>query len=121
MLLLSVTLLGFFGCGYADTTAGKEVEVSGKITGPDGQPVAGLRIAFQPTAGAAVNNAFLLGTDGTFRGKLITGKYSFFLAPLSEEDAKSNAILGKLPASWKAPSLDRQIPVTGAGELSLRF
>jgi hypothetical protein len=118
-----VVALGFAltGCGkQVNPDVAQEVEVSGKVVGPDGQPLTNVMIGFAPTGGAAAANAFPLGADGSFKGTLRAGKYSYAILPLSETDKKSEAVLKKLPDSYKATTLDRQIDVSG-GALELKF
>ena len=60
--VVCLMLLVLAGCNYS-TAPGREVEVSGKVVGPDGQPLTGIRVAFVATGGAAVSNAFPLSAD----------------------------------------------------------
>jgi hypothetical protein len=120
LMIWCVLLVGFVGCGYVQPTAGTEVDVTGKVMGPDGAPVAGVILNFQATGGTARPAVFRLGPDGSFSGKMISGKYTFFLAPLTETDATSIAILSKLPKEWLSANLQRQVNVSG-GTIDLKF
>lgn len=120
--LLAIPLSCFVGCsGYVSTSPGSEVDVSGKINGPDGKPLNDVFLHFQPTGGDAMPIQFPL-KNGSFSGKMIAGKYTYYLgAPESGPNArKAETILKSLPATWKAGSLDRQISVSG-GPLELKF
>lgn len=120
--VLAFPVLGLVGCtGYVSTTPGVDVEVSGTVNGPDGKPVKDVVLYFQPTGGEAMPIQFPL-KNGTFSGRMIAGKYTYFLgAPQMGSDIrKAETILKSFPATWKEGSLDRQISVSG-GVLELKF
>ncbi len=119
--LIAALALGQTGCGYREPMSTKEVEVSGKVTLPDNLPTKDLRISFFATGQPAVSNAMPLGADGTFKGKLISGKYTYFVSGFSDDDRKAAPILAKLPANYKEGSLDRQMDIGGGGELTLKW
>jgi hypothetical protein len=101
-----------------DTTPGEQVDVSGKVPAPSGKSVAGYNLFFQPTAGEAQQVQFPIKPDGTFEGKIVAGKYTYYLIP-----GKGNATekaLESFPEAYRKGSLDRQIDVK-AGSLELKF
>lgn len=119
---LAFSLTAFVGCGgYISTTPGKDVDVSGTVNGPDGKPVKDVVLYFQPTGGDAMPIQFPI-KNGSFSGKMIAGKYTYYLgAPQTGPDVrKAEAILKSFPGPWKEGSLDRQIDVSG-GVLELKF
>jgi len=120
--LTCVLLLTLAGCkGYVSTTPGTSVEVNGKVVGPDGSPITPAMITFQPTGGNAQPNEFPIGTDGSFSGKLVSGKYTYYISPAVGALAnKSAAALKALPETYTKATLERQVEVTG-GAIALKF
>jgi hypothetical protein len=120
MLSLAILALAIIGCGGgADITPGAEVDVNGTVTVAGGKLPVGVSIAFQPTGGTARPASFPLNADGTFSGKMIVGKYSYYLS-IPEGNAKLEAALKSVPESARKASLERQIDVKG-GALQLSF
>ena len=119
---LCTVVLILAGCGgYIKTESGKEVEVSGRVNGPDGKPLKDIAIWFQGTGGASQSVMFATKADGTFTGKMNAGKYTFYLgAPLQGDTKKAEIVLKGLPEVWKAGALERQIDVSG-GTLEIKF
>ena len=109
------------GCGgYESTTPGESVDVTGKVTGPDGKPVAGFKIVLQPTAGPGQQVFFTLKPDGGFAGKMVVGTYTYYLEP--GKGAATEQALFKMPAAVRAGSMERTIEVQAGGEpLELKF
>jgi hypothetical protein len=120
--VLLVTLAAAVGgCGgYASTTPGESVDVTGQVTGPDGKPVSGFQVVLQPTGGAGQEVFFPLKADGGFAGKVVAGTYTYYLKP--GKGAATEQALFKMPPAVRAGSMERQIEVKGGGEpLVLKF
>lgn len=114
-------LFGLAGCGgYVSTTPGTEVDVTGTVTVADGKSLAGLNIAFQPGEAGARPVSLPLKADGTFSGKMVVGKYLYYLAGKSESDTKAEALLSKFPAEQRKADQGRSVEVKG-GALSIKF
>ncbi|WP_437203802.1 hypothetical protein [Planctomicrobium sp. SH664] len=84
------------------------VDVSGTATA-GGKPLSEISIALQPT-GQGMPSGFKV-VNGAFQGKVIPGKYAWFVAPLSS--SKGNDVYKTIPAVFRESSLDRQIEITG--------
>lgn len=121
-LLLAVTCaaVGLSGCGYADTGEIRDVEVRGKVQGPDGGPITGVNVLFHPMSPGAALAGFPLKSDGTFAGKIKEGAYTYYLVPASETDKRGEAVLAKLPANYKAADEKRSLTVRG-GAVELKW
>ena len=120
-LLVVAVSASLVGCGgYASTTAGEQVDVTAKVSGPDGKSVAGFQIVLQPTAGLGQEVFFTLKPEGAFAGKMVTGTYTYYLRPGT--GAATEQALAKLPAAVRTGAMDRTVEVkAGAGELQLKF
>lgn len=115
--IFALVVFSFAGCsGYISTEPGQQVDVSGKVNGPDGKPLNNVLIYFQATAGNAQGVNFPI-KDGKFSGKMNAGKYTYYIGG---EGSKFESSLKPLPKQWKEPSMDRQIEAK-AGELEIKF
>lgn len=114
--------LGLVGCtSYKTSETGSEVDVSGTVTGPDGKPITGLNIMFQPAEAGARPESLVLKADGTFAAKMVVGKYLYYVAPAKEGDPRAEAIWLKLPEGYRKADTGRSVEVKSAGALSLKF
>jgi len=119
--LALVCSLGFVGCSsYKTSETGAEVDVTGTVTGSDGKPVTGLNIVFQPGEAGARPESFPLKADGGFSGKMVVGKYLYYLAGKSESDRNAEALLSKFPAEHRKADQGRSVEVKG-GPLKIKF
>ena len=115
------TMVGLVGCGgYVSTTPGTEVDVTGTVTVADGKSVAGLNIVFQPGEAGARPESFPLKADGGFAGKMVVGKYLYYLAGKSESDRNAEALLSKFPVEQRKADQGRSVDVKG-GALAIKF
>lgn len=121
LAVAAVALFALAGCtGYVTTTPGVEVEVSGVVNKPDGKPLTGLNVIFHPAEAGAQPTGFPLKADGSFSGKMIAGKYRYFVGPAVEGDKKADPILKGLPDAYKTPDDSRTVDVRG-GKVELKF
>ena len=125
-LLCAIALLatvGLTGCfGYKSTTAGTEVDVRSTVIGPDGKALTGLSITFQPAEAGARPETFPLKADGSFTGKMLVGKYRYYLSGKSESDRSAEVLLSRLPESYRKAEEKRIVDVdSGGGTLTLKF
>ena len=118
LLAVLIAVVALSGCGGDVPEPGKEVDVTGKVVAPAGKSVAGFTIYFQPTGGKAQPIGFPIQQDSTFSGKMMSGKYTYSLAP--GKGAATEKALEAFPEAYRKGSLDRQIDVNG-GEIELKF
>ncbi len=118
-----VGVLGLVGCSsYKSTTPGTEVDVNGVVTGPDGRPLTGLNIVFQPAEAGARPESVPLKADGSFAMKMVVGKYLYYVAGKGDSDTRGEAIVNKLPEAYRKADANRSIEVgSSGGTLSLKF
>ncbi len=115
-------VIGLAGCSsYKDTSPGTEVDVNGTVTGPDGKPLTGVNIVFQPAEAGTRPESIPLKPDGTFTTKMLVGKYLYFVAPKGDSDARGEAIVNKLPESYRKADTNRSIEIGSSGKLTLKF
>lgn len=119
-LFAGAVLVASVGCGYYEPTPVQDVDISGNVSGPDGQPVKDLNVYFQPASGGAQPAGFKLGPDGSFSGKIKAGTYTYYLVPVSEGDQRGEAILKKLPDQYKKPDDKRTVSANG-GRVELKW
>jgi hypothetical protein len=114
-LLLAALLLGCVGCSGGSTIKQARISVTGKVA-RHGQPVGNVMVSFHPLDEGYVAS-FPVNPDGTFRGELIAGTYSYYVgkstAPTSE------AVLRTVDPKFLEPNLDRRIAVVSGQELLL--
>lgn len=115
--------VGLIGCGPDTPTPGVQVDVTGSLTDAAGKPMKDVNVTFHPTGGASQPVSLKVGPDGTFSGKVVAGKYSWFVAPqeakAGSERLKTEALKG-IPAAFLEPSLDRQLDVSAGAKLDLK-
>lgn len=119
-LTAAAVLVAAVGCGYIEPSPVEDVDISGTVTGPDGQPVKDVNVYFQPASGGAQPAGFKLGADGSFSGKIKAGTYTYYLVPVSEGDARGEAILKKLPEQYKKADDKRTVKASG-GRVELKW
>ena len=107
-LLALVTVYLAAGCdGAKPGGSGGSGELTGKLTNAQGQPVRNVSLYLQPT-GEGPKVSFNVGQDGTFRGSVAPGEYTYYIAPLSGQSPG-------VPDKYLRPSPDRRITI-GAGD-----
>lgn len=107
------------GCGGGLVPeSGETVQVSGKVSAPQGKSVNGFQIFFQATGGKGQQVQFPLSADGSFSGQMVKGKYSYYLIP--GKGTATEKALESFPDAYRQGSLDRQVDVKG-GEVELKF
>jgi hypothetical protein len=104
------------GCGTS-TSPVTDVDISGTVVGPDGQPIKDVNIYFQPASTGAQPAGFKLGADGAFSGKVKSGTYCYYLVAVTEGDPKGEAVLKKLPEQYKKADANRTVNAGGKVEL----
>ena len=118
-----VAVVSLTGCGSSDPTPGTLVDITGNVTA-NGIAVKNVTVQLQPTGGAAQQAALKVGADGTFSGKVMAGKYSWYLTVTEGgklgDRQKSEAAMKAIPVSFKEASLERQIDVKGGTPLDLQ-
>jgi hypothetical protein len=119
-LFAGAVLVAAVGCGYHEPTPVQDVDISGNVTGPDGQPVRDVNVYFQPASAGAQPAGFKLAADGSFTGKVKEGTYTYYLVPMSEGDRRGEAILNKLPEPYKKADEKRTVKANG-GKVDLKW
>jgi|GEM_PF-470491 hypothetical protein len=112
---LAVILAGLpLGCDVTPAKFHDPIDVTGSVTLADGTLVKNVILHFQPT-GDGVMAKFPVGADGTFRGQLTPGRYTYYLGSregdTGADDRNNEAALLVVPAQFREGSLDRQITV----------
>ncbi len=107
MLLLLVA--GLAGCGSKTHLRGVPVSVSGKAS-HSGQPVAGVVVVFQPLGDGHVRE-FPVGKDGSFKGELISGEYTYYVGKATAPNGAQ--VLSKLSPAYLHADLSRTVSVDG--------
>jgi hypothetical protein len=113
-LFLSLSLLCLLaGCQYKVAIMNDPVSVSGKLT-KGGQPVGNVTLMLQPLeTGHMVPLA--VGSDGSYKGTVVPGKYAYYLAPSDSGDASA---LSGLDAALQEASMTRTLTIE-PGQTSL--
>ncbi len=101
-----VLILCIAGCGYSVSMKGEPVNVSGKLSS-GGAPLGGITVTFQPLEDGHVA-PIKVNTDGSFSGKMVPGKYAYYIADSSNSDAEAMA---KVPVKYREPDMGRTISV----------
>lgn len=106
LLLLLVLGCVSIGCQSKVPLMSTPVDVVGKLT-KAGKPVGNVTLTLQPLeTGHMV--PMKVGGDGTFKGNIIPGKYTYFLS--ANEDGGESALQG-LDATLKEASMQRTVTV----------
>jgi hypothetical protein len=119
-LMAGAGLAAAVGCGYYEPTPVQDVDISGAVAGPDGQPVKDVNVYFQPASGGAQPAGFKLAADGSFSGKIKAGTYTYYLMPTVEGDPRGEAILKKLPEQYRKADEKRTV-TAGGGKVELKW
>ena len=123
ILGLVVLLAGLAGCGYENPSPGTQVDVTGTLAA-GGKPLGNVSVGLQPTGGTAQQVVFKVGADGTFGGKAMAGKYSWYVLVPEEGEAgdqkKAESAVKTVPAAYREASMDRQIDVAAGAKLDLQ-
>lgn len=105
-LLLAFLLISFIGCQYKVPLMNTPVDVSGKLT-KSGKAIGNVTLMLQPLeTGHMVPMA--VGSDGSFKGTIVPGKYAFYVAASDGGDPSS---LSGIDAALKEASMDRTVIV----------
>ncbi|MCI0376870.1 MAG: hypothetical protein L0215_04640 [Gemmataceae bacterium] len=107
-LLASLSLLG---CGAHSGKNPDPVEVEGRVT-LKSKPVSGVTLQLQPTGTGT--QASLPLKDGTFRGSVTPGKYTYYVS-----EGSNTAAFQVIPEKYRAGALDRQIHIGAGSKLDL--
>lgn len=119
-LLCSSALL--VGCSgdpgkYPDPT-----EITGKVVGPSGAPLSGVKIFFQPTGNTPTAFA-VVGNGGSFSSKAVAGEYVFYfeaIQPASEDQEEAfAAAFAAIPAKYREPNKDHTVKLEPGVEIKL--
>jgi hypothetical protein len=113
-LLLGLAALA--GCGYDPGTKPEPTAVRGQVTFADGKPVRNVRLSFNPTSGDQMPGGVDLGADGTFRARLIPGKYIVTFESLTGKAAALKAI----PAKYHTPDVAHTVEVATGREVQIQ-
>lgn len=105
----------FTGCGGKPELLREPVDVSGKVTKPDGSPLAGASITFRPFS-LAHPMTFKTDKEGNFKGQLVPGKFMYFIP----DDISPNMVKG-VDAKFMSPSEDRSIEVAAGATLNIEL
>lgn len=115
LFVLLLLIAGLVGCGSKARLRGTPVSVSGKVS-KSGQPLAGVVMVFQPLGDGHVRE-FPVGKDGSFRGELISGEYTYYVG---RSTAPSGAqVLSKLSPKYRQADLSRTVSVEPAKQLAI--
>lgn len=121
LVLYQVCLLQ--GCGGDPGKYPDPVEVTGKVVGPTGAPIVGVKILFQPTS--SLPTAFgQLGKGGEFKAKAVPGEYIFYFEPRSvtneDEREEAAAAMAGIAAKYREPQKDNTVKLgTTPAEIKL--
>jgi hypothetical protein len=104
-IFLLLACVVFTGCGPKIEIMTEPMSISGKLTGA-GAPVGGVLLTLQPLdTGHPV--PLTVGPDGSFSGRAIPGKYTYYVAAT---EANATA-LDKVDAKYKEADLKRTIVI----------
>lgn len=123
--MVAAMFVALVGCGGPASIA-DPVEVKGTVKLPDGRPVKGVILTLQPLDGGHMAG-LKVGPDGTFSGKVIPGRYSFFftmIPPRSDEDDVESlrAALQVIPQAYREAHMDHTVKVpSGGGDLMIEL
>jgi hypothetical protein len=103
------------GCGgVTPASFADPIDVTGKVTLANGAPVKSAVLHLQPTGDGRIAQ-FPLGADGTFRGQVTPGEYTYYLAPVKGDSLP-------VPDKYRQGSLDRRLTVrSGSTNLDLKL
>ena len=105
--LIPLVALVLAGCGGVNPAKNPDpVEVSGTVQLAGGKPVPDGTLHLQPTGSGG--QATLPVKNGRFKGSVMPGKYTWYLASAA-----------RIPDKYKEGSLDRQIDVAPGAALAL--
>jgi hypothetical protein len=113
--ILLLLVAGLVGCGSKAQLRGTPVSVSGKVS-QSGQPLAGVVMVFQPLGDGHVRE-FLIGKDGSFKGELISGEYTYFVGRAIAPNGAQ--LLSKIPPAYLHADLSRTVAVEPDKQLAI--
>jgi hypothetical protein len=113
--LLAVAALAVAaGCGEITPERLEDpIQVSGKVTLASGHPARNAVLYLQPV-GPGQQAHFVLGADGSFKGSVTPGEYTYYVAPQRDT--------GPVPERFRSGSMDRTVTIkSGDSSLNLRL
>lgn len=78
------------------------VEISGKVTLPNGSPAANVKIEFNPTTSKGGPGSATTDATGKYSVKLAPGQFSYFFA--KPEGGKADSSYNNVPENYRKPS-----------------
>ena len=118
---LTITLLALCGCGYETPAPGTPVDVTGRIT-LAGRPLRDVVVQLQPTGGTAQQAVLKIGPDGSFAGRVMAGRYSWYVAAPDASRAEAHKavpVMKSVPPAYREASMERQVDITAGTHLDL--
>lgn len=110
--LLYVLVFLVVGCGITPPQKSEPIDVTGKVT-MGGKVVKSATLHFQPMESTASEAVFNL-KNGEFKGKLVPGKYTYYLS------SNSPAVEKTIPEKYRSGSMERHIQVSES-TIELKF
>lgn len=109
--LVFVGLSGFLvtGCSSNGREISASEKISGKVVLPNGQPARDVQIYFQPLDTDGRPETLPVGTDGSFSGEMVPGKYAFAIQPAAGKAAAHKAI----PSQYHEANMKHQVSLSG--------
>jgi hypothetical protein len=121
-LFAAAALAVLAGCGKPAQVA-DPVQVRGKATYASGTPVRDVVLTLQPVD-SGMPAGLPVGTDGSFSGKVVPGKYAYYL---SAQEARTPAdrqkfaqALKAVPEKYRGADMSRTVKVS-SGDLQVKF
>jgi hypothetical protein len=115
--LSAAVLMGLVGCGGDRGRVADPAPVTGRIISADGNAVKDVFLTLQPVDSGAMAG-LKVGGDGTFSGKVVPGRYAYFLGP---QEGKGAAALKAVPEKYQTASMERTVQVRSGGELHIKL
>lgn len=114
LMVLTVT-----GCGVTPEKFSAPIDVSGKVSMPDGQPAKFVTLRLLPMG---ANRPAMLETDekGSFSGKVIPGDYSYVIDEKPPAGKKDSSFAKIAPVNLQATS-ERKITVAEGQAIDIKL
>jgi hypothetical protein len=117
LFVVLIVIVGLSGCGSKANLKDAPVAITGKVS-QGGQPVGGVVMIFQPLGDGHVRE-FSVQKNGTFNGKLISGKYAYYVAKPTVPAAAQ--ALRKLPPKYFEADLSRTVAVESGNPIAIEL
>jgi hypothetical protein len=112
-LLVCLGLVVLVGCGEPTVSRPEAIEVQGQVNAADGKPLSNVTLCLQPVEGNGFPVNVKLDASGSFKTKIIPGKYVYYFQPIESGNlaAKSKVAMKSVSPELKQPKAENTVEI----------